>query len=143
MNNFWNSWWVYALLSGIFAGITAILAKLGVKGVDSDLAMAIRTSVILVLVWMIAYFRGSTHSFSSLSTQNWIFLGLSGLATGASWLFYFRALKLGEVSKVAPVDKLSVVFALVFAMIFLGEKPQIQTLLGAALILIGGLVILL
>lgn len=143
MYNFWNTWWIYALLSAIFAGLTAILAKLGIKGVDSDLAMAIRTSVILVLVWGIAYFRGGLNGISVLSTQNWVFLFLSGLATGASWLFYFRALKIGEVSKVAPVDKLSVVFALLFSVIFLGEKPSLQLLLGAFLILAGGLIIIL
>jgi len=143
MKNIWTSWWFYALLSAVFAGCTAILAKKGIKGVDSDLAMAIRTSVILVLVWLIAYFRGGTQFFSSLSPQNWVFLVLSGLATGASWLFYFKALKVGEVSKVAPVDKLSVVFALIFAILFLGERPQIHVLLGTLLILIGGLIIIL
>ncbi len=143
MQNIGNSWWVYALLSAVFAAATATLAKIGVKGVDSDLAMAIRTTVVLILVWGIAYFRGSTVHFSSLTSQNYIFLFFSGLATGASWLFYFRALKIGEVSKVAPVDKLSVVFAILFAFVFLGEKPSLQIMIGAIFILIGAIVIIL
>jgi len=143
MSNISSNWWIYALLSAVFAAITATLAKMGVKGIDSDLAMAIRTSVVLILVWSIAYFRGAIPHINALTPQNYLFLGLSGMATGASWLFYFRALKIGDVSKVAPVDKLSVVFAIVFAIIFLGEKPNFQTILGALLILIGAIVIIL
>ena len=138
-----NSWWIFALLSALFAAITATLAKMGVKGIDSDLATAIRTSVVLILVWGIAYFRGATNQFSTLSPQNYFFLVLSGLATGASWLFYFRALKVGQVSKVAPIDKLSVVFAIAFAILFLGEKPSLQTILGAFLIVLGAIVLIL
>jgi len=143
MNRFGNIWWIYALLSAFFAGATAVLAKMGIRNVDSDLAMAIRTSVVLVLVWIIAFSRGAVSGIGELSNRNFLFLVLSGLATGASWLFYFRALKLGEVSKVAPVDKLSVVFAIVMAMVFLGEKPSFQTLAGGLLIVAGAIVLIL
>jgi len=134
-------WWIYALLSAFFAALTAILAKVGVKGVDSDLATAVRTSVILVLAWGIAYFRGATHHLTALSRTNLLFLGLSGIATGLSWVCYFRALQLGEVSQVAPVDKLSVALAIGLSVAFLGEKLTIQTAVGAGLILAGTLVL--
>jgi len=114
----WLSW---AILSAAFAGLTAILAKVGVKDVDSNLATAIRTSVILVFAWLVAWISNRQPP-QSLTTRAWIFLALLGLATGASWLCYFRALQLGEASKVAPVDKLSVVVAMVLAAIFLGES---------------------
>ncbi|OUJ71905.1 EamA family transporter [Hymenobacter crusticola] len=136
-------WWIYALLSAFFAALTAILAKVGVKGVDSDLATAVRTSVILVLAWGIAYFRGSTQHLPTLSRTNLLFLGLSGIATGLSWVCYFRALQLGEVAQVAPVDKLSVALAIGLAVVFLGEKLTIQTAVGAGLILAGTLVLVL
>ncbi|WP_324679501.1 EamA family transporter [Hymenobacter sp. GOD-10R] len=136
-------WWIYALFSAFFAALTAILAKVGVKGVDSDLATAIRTSVILVLAWGIAYFRGGTQHLTTLSRTNLLFLGLSGIATGLSWVCYFRALQLGEVSQVAPVDKLSVALAIGLSVVFLGEKLTIQTAIGAGLILAGTLVLVL
>lgn len=137
-----NSWWLFALLSALFASLTAILAKVGIKGVDSDLATAIRTVVILLLVWGIALARGATAGLPQLSGRTWLFLVLSGLATGASWLCYFRALKLGPVSRVAPVDKLSVALTLVLAVVFLGETISLKGALGAGLILAGTLVLI-
>src|SRR5271167_4899947 len=115
------NWLHWALLSALFAGLTAVLAKAGVKGIDSNPATAIRTVVILVFAWSIAFFRGF-NSLSKATSRTWLFLILSGLATGASWLCYFRALQLGEASKVAPVDKLSVVIAMILAVLFLGER---------------------
>src|SRR5881275_1046280 len=100
-------WWIYALLSAFFAALTAIFAKVGIKGVDTDLATAIRTVVILVIAWAIAFFRGGVATFPTLTKHNLVFLCLSGIATGLSWIFYFKALQLGKVSQVAPVDKLS------------------------------------
>lgn len=136
-------WWIYALLSATFAALVAIFAKLGMKGVDSDLATAIRTVVIIILAWAIAYSRGVTHHISALTRQNWIFLILSGLATGLSWIFYFRALKVGKVAQVAPVDKLSVALAIVLSVVFLGEALTWKTAIGAALIIAGTLVLIL
>lgn len=135
-------WWLYALLSALFAALTAVLAKIGIKGVDSNLATAIRTVVILVLAWGIVYFRGGLEQLGSLTRTNWTFLILSGVATGLSWVFYFRALQLGEVSKVAPVDKLSVALAIVLSVVFLGEKLTWQGGLGAGLIILGTLVLI-
>jgi transporter family protein len=135
-------WWVYALLSASFAALTAVLAKVGIKGVNSDLATAIRTIVILVVAWGIVVAKGSTAEISALTTRNWVFICLSGLATGLSWIFYFRALQLGKVSQVAPVDKLSVALAIVLSVVFLGEKLTLHAGLGAALILIGTLVLI-
>src|SRR6201990_1637864 len=112
-------WWIYALLSAFFAALTAIFAKIGIKGVNTDLATAIRTVVILLLAWAIVFFRGGVNSISSLTRINWTFLILSGCATGLSWICYFKALQLGEVSQVAPVDKLSVAIAIVLAVVFL------------------------
>jgi transporter family protein len=136
-------WWIYALLSAFFAALTAIFAKIGIRGVDTDLATAIRTVVILVLAWSIAFFKGSTATITTLTKQNLIFLCLSGVATGLSWIFYFKALQLGKVSQVAPVDKMSVVFALLLAVIFLGEPFTLKTAIGAGLILAGTLVFIL
>ena len=135
------TWIPYALLSALFAALTAIFAKIGIKGVDSDLATAIRTVVILLLAWGVAIARGATNGLPDLTPRNWLFLGLSGVATGASWLFYFRALQLGPVSKVAPVDKLSVALALLLAVAFLGETISVRGALGAALILAGTVVL--
>ena len=135
------AWIPYALLSALFAALTAIFAKIGIKGVDSDLATAIRTVVILLLAWSIAVARGATAALPTLTGRTWLFLVLSGLATGASWLCYFRALKLGPVSKVAPVDKLSVALSLLLAVVFLGETISLKGALGAGLILAGTLVL--
>ncbi len=134
-------WWIYALLSALFAALTAIFAKVGIKGVDTNLATAIRTSVVLVLAWSIAFFSNRNISVQNLTKQNWLFLILSGTATGLSWIFYFKALQLGKVSQVAPVDKLSVALTILLAFVFLGEPMTIKTVLGASLI-IGGTIVL-
>lgn len=134
------NWFWWALLSAFFAGITAVLAKVGVTGVDSNLATAVRTTVILVIVWGI--FLGTTpvRHLYQLTSRNWLFLVLSGVATGLSWLCYFRALQLGETSQVAPVDKLSVVFAIALAAVFLREHLGWQQWVGGALIVAGAVV---
>ena len=134
-------WWIYALLSALFAALTAIFAKVGIKGVDTDLATAIRTVVVIVLAWAIVFVKGSNNTIGTLTKQNWIFLILSGFATGLSWICYFKALQLGKVSQVAPVDKLSVALAIILAAVFLGETITLKTGIAAALI-IGGTLIL-
>lgn len=134
-------WWIYALLSAVFAALTAIFAKVGIKGVDTDLATAIRTVVILLLAWSITLYRGTAGSMSALSKQNWIFLILSGCATGLSWIFYFKALQLGKVSLVAPIDKLSVALAILLSVVFLGESLTWKSGIGA-LMIIGGTFVL-
>jgi transporter family protein len=135
------NWFIWALLSALFAGITAILAKMGVAGVNSNLATAIRTTVVLVFTWGIAFATTSTASLHTLSRRTWVFLILSGLATGLSWLCYFRALQLGEASRVAPVDKLSVVFAITLAVIVLHEKLTWHQFVGGALVVAGAVVL--
>jgi bacterial/archaeal transporter family protein len=134
------SWLGWAFLSAIFAGLTAVLAKVGVQDVDSNLATAIRTVVILVFAWSVALYRND-QQLSTVTPRTWLFLGLSGLATGASWLCYFRALQLGQVSRVAPIDKLSVVFAILLAAVFLHERLTWQNWVGGALIVGGSLVL--
>ncbi len=134
-------WWIYALLSAVFAALTAILAKIGIKNVNSDLATAIRTIVILLVAWGIVIAKNNLSGINTLTKTNWIFLCLSGLATGLSWIFYFKALQLGKVSQVAPVDKLSVAIAIMLSVIFLGETLTLKTGIGAALI-IGGTIVL-
>ncbi len=136
-------WFVFALLSALFAALTSILAKVGIAGVNSNLATALRTCVVLVMSWGMVFLTGAEKGISSVSPKSWIFLILSGLATGASWLFYYRALQLGEVSKVVPIDKLSVVITLVLAFIFLHEKFTVKSFLGAVLITAGTLVMVL
>jgi transporter family protein len=134
--------WIYwALLSAFFAGVTAILAKKGVEGLDSNLATAIRTTVVLVFSWAIVLVANAGISLGAISRRAWLFLILSGLATGLSWLCYFRALQLGEASRVAPVDKLSVVFAIVLAALVLHEKLGWQHWVGGALIVSGAVII--
>ena len=135
-----NNWLFWSLLSAVFAGATAILAKIGVKDVDSNLATAIRTVVIVVFAWSVAA-ATNTQSLASIQRKTWLFLALSGLATGLSWLCYFRALQLGEASKVAPIDKLSVVFVIVLAAIFLHEKMTWHQWVGGGLITIGAVVL--
>ena len=135
-------WWIYALLSALFAALTAIFAKIGIKGVDTDLATGIRTVIILVLAWMLVFYKGSQNGIGSLTKVNWIFLILSGCATGFSWICYFKALQLGEVSQVAPVDKLSVAIAIVLAAIFLGEPLSAKTIVAATLIMAGTFVMI-
>ena len=135
-------WWIYALLSALFASLTAIFAKKGIKGVDTDLATAIRTVIILFMAWSIVFFKGS-QNLSGLTKQNWLFLVLSGLATGLSWIFYFKALQLGKVSQVAPVDKMSVALTILLSVIFLGEALTWKTATGAACIIAGTLILIL
>jgi len=135
-------WWIYALLSAVFAALTAIFAKIGIKGVDSDLATAIRTVIILIMAWGIALFKGSVENMGSLNKTNWIFLILSGCATGLSWIFYFKALQVGKVSQVAPVDKLSVALAIILAVVFLKEPLTLKSASGALLIIAGTLVLI-
>ncbi len=134
------NWQMWALLSAFFAGLTAILAKMGVRDVDSNLATAIRTTVVLVFAWSVALL-GKTVELGAVQRKTWLFLVLSGLATGASWLCYFRALQLGPASKVAPVDKLSVVFAIALAAIFLHEQLTWQHWVGGLLIVAGAIVL--
>ena len=134
-------WWMYALLSAFFASLTAIFAKVGVKNIDSDLATAIRTTVIFILVWGIALFKGTVPAIQNLQKQTWLFLLLSGCATGLSWLFYFKALQIGKVSQVAPVDKLSVALTITLSVLFLGEVLTWKIAAGALLIIAGTLVL--
>ncbi len=136
-------WWIYALLSALFAALTAVFAKVGIKGVDTDLATAIRTVVILILAWAIVLFKGAGTGIHNLTKQNIIFLCLSGVATGLSWIFYFKALQIGKVSQVAPVDKLSVAIAIIISVIFLGEPLTLKAGIGAALVIAGSLVLVL
>ena len=136
-------WWVYALLSAVFAALTAIFAKIGVKNIDTDLATAIRTVVILLLAWSLALFKGVVPAMQNLTKQNWLFLILSGCATGCSWIFYFKALQVGKVSQVAPVDKLSVALTIILSVIFLGEALTWKTAIGALLIIAGTVVLIL
>jgi len=136
-------WWIYALLSAFFAALTAIFAKIGVKNIDSDLATAVRTVVIVFLAWAIVFYKGVAGGVHSFNKQNWTFLILSGCATGLSWLFYFRALQLGKVEQVAPIDKLSVALAILFAVIFLGEQLTWKSAIGALLIISGTFVLIL
>ena len=135
-----SSWALFALLSALFAGLTAVLAKIGVQGVNSNLATAIRTVVILIVIWGIVLVRGETTGIGQLPARTWVFLGLSGLATGASWLCYFRALSLGPVSHVAPIDKLSFVIAAVLGIILFHEKLSWPLGIGVLLI-IGGVLL--
>ncbi len=136
-------WFVFALLSAVFAALTSILAKVGIGGVNSNLATAIRTAVVLLMAWGMVFLTGTQSGIGSISRKSWIFLILSGLATGASWLCYYRALQMGDASKVVPVDKLSVVITLVLAFVFLHEKFAAKSLVGAVLITAGTLVMVL
>ena len=132
-------WWIYALLSAFFAALTAIFAKVGVENVNSNLATAIRTVVVLIMICMIVFFRNEYKAIGELSQKNWIFLTISGFATGLSWIFYFKALQMGDVSKVAGVDKLSLALTIIFAVVFLGESLSWKTAVGATLIIAGTL----
>lgn len=136
-----SSWFFWALLSAVFAAATAIFAKIGIQGVDSDLATLVRTAIIIVVLTLFVWATGKWSNPLTLSPRTWLFLGLSGLATGASWVCYFRALQIGEASKVAPVDKLSLVLVAVFAFIFLGERPVAREWLGIAMVA-GGVLVL-
>lgn len=136
-------WFVFALLSAVFAALTSILAKIGIDGVNSNLATAIRTVVVLVMAWGMVFLTNAQKGISEIDTKSWVFLILSGLATGASWLCYYRALQIGEASKVVPVDKLSVVITLVMAFVFLHEKFTVKSLIGCILIGAGTLIMVL
>ncbi len=135
------SWLAWALLSATFAAATAILAKLGVEGVDANFATAVRTTVVVVFTWFIAYVARQSGTFHVPSNRTWLFLTLSGLATALSWLCYFRALQIGPASRVAPIDKLSVVLVILFATVFLGEKLTWGKALGGALIFAGAVAV--
>lgn len=136
-----GNWFYWAILSAIFAALTAIFAKIGIQDVDSDLATLIRTAIIIVVLSAFVWLTGKWSSPFTLSSKTWIFLSLSGLATGASWVCYFRALKIGDASKVAPVDKLSLVLVAVFAFAFLGERPSLRDWTGIAMVA-GGVLVL-
>ena len=136
-------WFVFALLSALFAALTSILAKVGIEGVNSTLATAIRTCVVLAMSWGMVFLTIVQGGISSISQKSWLFLILSGLATGASWLCYYRALQIGEASKVVPIDKLSVVITLVLACVFLHERFTVKSAVGAVLITAGTLIMVL
>lgn len=136
-------WFVFALLSAVFAALTSILAKVGIEGVNSNLATALRTVVVLVMAWGMVFLTNAQSGIGQISRRSWLFLILSGLATGASWLCYYRALQIGEASKVVPIDKLSVVITLVLAFAFLHEKVTVKSAIGCALIGIGTLLMVL
>lgn len=134
-------WWVYAFFSALFAALTAVFAKVGISNINANLATGIRTIVIMVMIWMIILTTGETKGISTLSRQNILFLVISGIATGLSWLFYFKALQLGNVPQVALIDKLSVVLVIILSVLFLGETVNLKTVLGAGLIVAGALVL--
>ncbi len=136
-------WFVFALLSAVFAALTSILAKVGMEGINSNLATAIRTGVVLMMAWGIVWVSGTVGGISAISTRGWGFLILSGLATGASWLCYYRALQIGEASRVVPVDKFSVVITMILAFLFLHETVDWKTIVGGVLITAGTLVMVL
>ena len=136
-------WFVFALLSAVFAALTSILAKVGIEGVNSNLATAIRTVVVVVMAWGMVFLTNAQNGISQIGKKSWIFLILSGLATGASWLCYYRALQLGQASKVVPIDKLSVVITLILAFVFLHEDFTMKSLIGCVLIGAGTLIMVL
>lgn len=136
-------WAVFALLSAVFAALTSILAKIGIEGVNSNLATAVRTVVILVMAWAIVFISGTQEQIADISRKSWLFLILSGMATGFSWLFYFKALQIGEVSKVMPVDKFSIVLGMALAFLVLHETITLKAIIGGALITLGTFVLIL
>ena len=136
-----NGWFFWALLSAVFAALTAIFAKVGIRGVDSDLATLLRTAIILVVLSCFVWFAGKWTNPLALSSKTWLFLGLSGLATGASWVCYFRALQVGNATQVAPIDKLSLVLVAIFAVVFLDERPDAREWVGIAMVA-GGVLVL-
>ena len=136
-------WFVFAILSAVFAALTSVLAKVGIADANSTLATAIRTVVVLAMSWGMVFISGAQGGIADISRKSWLFLVLSGLATGASWLFYYRALQLGDASKVVPVDKLSIVFTLIMAFVFLHEKFTPKSIVGAVLITAGTLAMVL
>ena len=136
-------WVVYALLSALFAAATSILAKVGIEGVNSNLATAIRTVVVLVMAWGIVFITGKQHDVANITQKSWVFLALSGVATGLSWLFFYKALQMGDASKVVPVDKFSVVLSMLLAFAVLGEAANAKTIIGGLLITAGTIVLVL
>ena len=136
-------WWLFALGSSVFAALTSILAKIGVAGVNSNLATAVRTTVVLAMAWGMVFLTHTQGGLGSIDKRSWLFLNLSGLATGAAWLCYYRALQIGDASKVVPIDKLSVVITLVLAFVFLHEKVTLKSALGCVLIGAGTLLMVL
>lgn len=136
-------WFLFAILSAIFAALTSILAKVGIDGVNSNLATAVRTVVVVIMAWGMVFITNAQSGLMEISKKSWLFLILSGLATGASWLCYYRALQIGEASKVVPVDKLSVVITLVMAFVFLHEQFTAKSLIGCVLIAAGTLIMVL
>ena len=136
-------WFIFALLSAVFAALTSILAKVGIEGVNSNLATALRTLVVLAMAWMMVFVTNAQSGIGEISRKSWLFLILSGLATGASWLCYYRALQIGEASKVVPIDKLSIVITLVLAWTFLHEQVSAKSIIGCLLIVAGTLVMVL
>lgn len=136
-------WLICAILSSVFAALTSILAKVGINGVNSNLATALRTVVVLVMAWGMVFLTNAQSGIGDIDKKSWIFLILSGLATGASWLFYYKALQLGEVSRVAPIDKMSIVLTLIMAFLFLHEKFTVKSAIGSILIAAGTLVMVL
>ncbi len=136
-------WFIFALLSAIFAALTSILAKIGIEGVNSNLATAIRTVVVVVMAWGMVFLTSAQSGIAEISKKSWMFLILSGLATGASWLCYYKALQVGEASKVVPIDKLSVVITLILAFVFLHEQFTVKSAIGCALIGVGTLLMVL
>ena len=135
-------WWIYALLSALFAALTALFAKIGVTNVNANLATAIRTVVIVIIAWGIVFARGDARELNSLSKHNLLFLAISGVATGLSWIFYFKALQAGKVSQVAPVDKLSVALTIILSVVILKEALTLKMIIGALLIIAGTLVLI-
>ena len=138
-----NMWVIFALLSAVFAALTSILAKVGINGVNSNLATAIRTVVVVIMAWGMVFLTNAQNGLSGISRKSWLFLILSGLATGASWLCYYKALQIGEASKVVPIDKLSVVITLILAFVFLHETFTTKSLIGCILIGAGTLIMVL
>lgn len=136
-------WKLFAILSAVFAALTSILAKIGIKGVDSNLATAIRTVVVIFLSWGIVFITGAQSGIKDLTKQNWIFLILSGIMTGLSWMFYYKAISIGDVSKVAPIDKSSIVFTLILSFLILGEEFTLKTLVASIFIITGTFIMLL
>ena len=136
-------WFIFAILSAIFAALTSILAKIGIEGVNSNLATAVRTIVVVLMAWLMVFITGSQNGLMDISKKSWIFLILSGLATGASWLCYYKALQIGEASKVVPIDKLSILITVALAFLFLGEQITLKTLIGCSLIAVGTFVMIL
>lgn len=138
-----NMWVIYALLSALFAALTSILAKIGIENINSNLATAIRTVVVLVMAWGIVLINGSINQIGNITQKSWIFLILSGIATGLSWLFYYKALQIGDASKVVPIDKFSVVITMVLAFVILKEAVTIKTVVGGIFITIGTFILIL